>query len=212
MHPPSDATGPSPERPSHAAPHVTDAAKSADAAQPAEEWFDVVDEQDRVLRSAPRSEVHNCQLLHRAAHVWVFNSRRELLIHLRSLQKEEEPGKWTSSAAGHLSAGEPYAEAAVRELEEELGLIAPLIDLHKLPSGPEVGFEHTALFACQTDQTPQPDPEDISACEFVSLAEIERRVVAQPEQFTTPFRLLFQWLRHQELGPIWNRLAELREL
>lgn len=158
-----------------------------------EEWFDVVDEQDCVLRSAPRSEVHRDGLLHRAAHVWVFNSRLELLIHLRAAEKEEEPLKWTSSAAGHLAAGEDYQLAAERELQEELGLQAPLTFLHKLPSGPEVGYEHTALFACQCDTPPTPDPREIQECRYLSLEQLTDWLEQEPEHFTNPFRLLFQW-------------------
>ena len=49
-----------------------------------EELFDVVDEQDEVLYSLVRSEVHRRLLLHRAVHVFVFNSAGQLLIHQRS--------------------------------------------------------------------------------------------------------------------------------
>ena len=87
-----------------------------------EEMFDVVDEQDRVLRQAPRSVVHAKHWLHRASHIFVFNSKDELLVHRRSATKDECPLLCTSSASGHLAAGEDYSTAAVRELEEELGL------------------------------------------------------------------------------------------
>lgn len=163
-----------------------------------EEWFDVVDEQDRVLRSAPRSEVHGCGLLHRAAHVWVFNSRGELLIHLRSAGKEEEPSKWTSSAAGHLSAGETYAQAASRELQEELGLVADLEFWHKIPSGPDVGYEHTALYVCRCDHPPTPDPREIAEFRYESPERIRDWLEREPRLFTNPFRLLFRWYCAQE--------------
>ncbi len=165
-----------------------------------EEWFDVVDEQDRVLRAAPRSEVHGQKLLHRAAHVWVFNSRQELLVHLRAAGKEEEPLRWTSSAAGHLSAGESYAEAAERELQEELGLQAPLIWLHKLPSGPEVGYEHTALFSCVCDAPPQPDPGEIAEYRFLPIPEIQAWIESAPQDFTNPFRQLMKWYVNTQAG------------
>ena len=44
-----------------------------------EELFDVVDQQDRVLHQAPRSLVHASRWLHRASHIFVFNTRGELL-------------------------------------------------------------------------------------------------------------------------------------
>jgi len=162
-----------------------------------EEWFDVVDEQDNVLRSAPRSEVHGQGLLHRASHIWVFNSSNELLIHLRAAGKEEEPLKWTSSAAGHLAAGESYASAAERELQEELGLQAELTYLTKLPSGPEIGYEHTALFSCVSDDPPSPDPREIAEWKFASIDDVLAMLEADPTRFTNPFRLLFFWYLRQ---------------
>ncbi len=52
-----------------------------------EEIFDVVDSEDRVIGQAPRSEVHAKKLLHRAVHIFVFNSRGQLLIHRRSARR-----------------------------------------------------------------------------------------------------------------------------
>lgn len=73
-----------------------------------------------------KSEIHRDGDWHRAAHVWVVVGDGRLLLQRRSHSKENWPGQWDISAAGHVSAGETSVEAAVREMEEELGLrIAP---------------------------------------------------------------------------------------
>lgn len=84
-----------------------------------EEIFDVCDEHDRVIGQAPRSVVHAQGLLHRAVHVFVFNSAGELLLQMRSRHKDEAPLQFTSSASGHLGAGETYEAAAPRELDRK---------------------------------------------------------------------------------------------
>src|SRR4051794_19553070 len=63
-----------------------------------EERFDVVDDRDQILGQAPRSEVHAQHWLHRAVHIFVFNTRGELLIHQRTATKDECPLMFTSSA------------------------------------------------------------------------------------------------------------------
>jgi isopentenyl-diphosphate delta-isomerase type 1 len=87
-----------------------------------EEIFDVVDEQDRVIGQAPRSEVHRRGLNHRAVHVLVFNQHGDLFLQKRSMKKDCFPGVWDSSASGHLDRGEDYDACAVREVREELGV------------------------------------------------------------------------------------------
>lgn len=159
-----------------------------------EELFDVVDEQDRVLRQAPRSEVHTRKWLHRASHIFVFNSRGELLVHRRSAAKDECPLMYTSSASGHLSAGEGYEIAAVRELEEELGLTSPIEYLAVIPAnGAATSYEHSGLFKTVTDDMPTFDPGEIESGEYLPLPEVARRVRETPELFTPCFLTLFNW-------------------
>src|SRR5690554_1228119 len=89
-----------------------------------EDIFDVVNERDEVIDSQPRSVVHARGLLHRAAHVLVFNREGKVFLQKRSMKKDRQPGVWDSSASGHVDAGEDYDTCAVRELNEEIGLNA----------------------------------------------------------------------------------------
>ena len=158
-----------------------------------QELFDICDPYDRVMGQATRGEVHARKLLHRAVHIWVFNSRGELLLHRRSAKKDESPLCYTSSASGHLSAGEDYALAATRELQEELGLVGELEFLTKLPAGLETAFEHTVLYRTVSDAHPTPDLDEIESVEYIAPEELTRRLNAAPEQFSPPFRVLWMW-------------------
>lgn len=158
-----------------------------------EEQFDVCDSSDRVIGQAPRSVVHAHRWLHRAVHIFVFNTRGQLLVHKRSATKDECPSRYTSSASGHLSAGEDYQTAAVRELQEELGLNAPLEWLHKFPAGAATSYEHSGLYRTVTDEPPVFDPGEIESGAFYDLAEIAAWVKSAPDDFTPCFRTLFEW-------------------
>jgi 16S rRNA (adenine1518-N6/adenine1519-N6)-dimethyltransferase len=157
----------------------------------AEELFDICDSDDNVIGQAPRSLVHARGLLHRAVHIWLWNSRGELLIHRRSLLKDEFAGCFTSSASGHVDSGEVYEVAAHRELAEELQLSGSLTFQCHLPASRETANEHTRLFFLQTDSAPTPDPLEIAELLYFSPATIAQMLQEHPEHFTPPFRALF---------------------
>ncbi len=166
-----------------------------------EEQFDVCDEYDNVVGQLPRSVVHAQGLLHRAVHVFVFNSRGELMLQMRSRFKDEAPLQFTSSASGHLNAGESYAEAAPREMLEEIGITAPLEFVCKLPAAPETAREHTVLYRTITNAEPTIDPHEIDAVSFHTLEEIERWIARDPGRFSVCFQTLFAWYREHRTRP-----------
>ncbi|MEX0724658.1 MAG: NUDIX domain-containing protein [Planctomycetaceae bacterium] len=161
-----------------------------------EEFFDVVDEHDRVLRQVPRHIVHAQKLLHRAVHIFVFDETGRMYMQLRSATKDEYPNCWTSSCSGHVDAGEDYDTAAVRELQEELGLRGEsLARLQKFPASEETSYEHTVLYYLYTFLPIVPDPDEIADGAFKPLDEIARDIAEQPECYCPAFKVLFGWYR-----------------
>jgi isopentenyldiphosphate isomerase len=86
------------------------------------EFIDVVNENDEVIDNAPKNEIYEKKLLHRIVHVFVFNDKGELALQLQSLNKKFCPHHWATSATGHVKSGESSEQAAIRELEEEIGI------------------------------------------------------------------------------------------
>src|SRR2546421_5314424 len=128
-----------------------------------EEIFDVVDERDEVIGRNTRNEVHRLGLQHRAVHVLVFNSRGEIFLQKRSMQKDRQPGLWDSSASGHLNCGEDYDACAVREVSEELGLRLEKTPqrLFKLPASVETDQEHVWVYHCEAEGPFELHPDEI---------------------------------------------------
>ncbi len=80
-------------------------------------------------RTKAKSAVHRDGDWHRAVHVWIIGSDGRLLLQRRAWTKENHPGLWDISAAGHVSAGESAIEAAIRETAEELGVSVSAAEL-----------------------------------------------------------------------------------
>ncbi|MBP3618746.1 MAG: NUDIX domain-containing protein [Lachnospiraceae bacterium] len=58
---------------------------------------------------------------HKVVHIWIQNSKGELLMQKRSDIVDNCPGEWAATG-GSVQAGEEPLSTAVRELSEELGL------------------------------------------------------------------------------------------
>jgi len=152
-----------------------------------DELFPVVNETDRILRYAGRSEVHGDNLRHRAVHILIFNERGDLYLQQRSRCKDRHPLLWDSSAAGHVMAGEGYDEAAKRELQEELGINVPLKKVLKLPASPQTGQEFLWVYRGEIRGNPIPNQNEIEAGAFLPPAVVNCWLAGRPEDFAPGF-------------------------
>jgi 16S rRNA (adenine1518-N6/adenine1519-N6)-dimethyltransferase len=153
----------------------------------AEELFSVVDENDRVVGSAPRSTVHGDNLRHRAVHILIFSPAAEVFLQKRSEWKDRHPLAWDSSAAGHVEAGEDYDAAAARELEEELGITTDLQRVAKLPASALTGEEFIWIYSGRWDGALQPNRSEIEAGGYYPPAVVTEWIKARPGDFAPGF-------------------------
>lgn len=162
-----------------------------------EELFDVVDTEDRVLRTETRVKVHADRLLHRAVHIFVFNEAGELYLQRRSMTKDSAPGKWVSSCSGHVDSGEDYDFAARRELGEEIGLYDP-VDLEpvfKESACEATGNEFVWVYRCFSEGPFVLDPEEVMEGKWIGLDELDQWVEERPRDFAWSFTHLWELYR-----------------
>ena len=155
-----------------------------------EEVFDVVDENDRIIDFKGRGEVHVNNLRHRAVHIWLFNRQGELFLQKRSPWKQNHPGLWCSSTAGHVDSGENYEEAAHRELREEIGVDSELVKIWKIEATPQTGHEFLEVFVGRTEGPFLFAPGEVETGSFFPVTQIQRWLAQAPEEFTPVFRII----------------------
>jgi isopentenyl-diphosphate delta-isomerase len=68
-----------------------------------------------------KSEIHRQGILHRIAQVWLFDGKSSLMLQKRALSKKLDPGMW-AVLGGHVGTQEESRIAAVREVQEEMGI------------------------------------------------------------------------------------------
>ena len=98
------------------------------------ELFDVIDSEGNPTgQIVSRETAHEEGIPHRTAHIWIIREKEgrvQILLQKRSQNKDSFPGKFDTSSAGHIQAGDEPLESALRELKEELGISAVPKQLH----------------------------------------------------------------------------------
>lgn len=146
----------------------------------ANEVFDVVNTKDEVIGRERRFEVHRRGLRHRSVHVLLFNRRGEVFLQKRSMSKDTWPGRWDSSASGHLDAGEAYDACAVREVGEELDWTndGPLVRILRIEACAATGQEFVWVYRGEAEGPFRLHPEEIEDGRWFEPAGVDRLVEA----------------------------------
>ena len=172
--------------------------KVAGLAQRADELFDVVDEHDQVMGQARRDYVHANKLRHRAVHVLCFDRAGRVFLQRRSMLKDSAPGRWCASCSGHVDAGEDYERAAVRELEEEIGVkgVGPevLTPWLRLEARRETGMEFVWVYRVAHEGPFQLHPAEIMYGAWFDRKELTKAIRERPKDFAGSFRYIWTQL------------------
>ncbi len=162
-----------------------------------DELIDAVDADDRVIGRYTRREIHRRELRHRACHALVFNAAGELFLQHRSMRKDNNPGRWDSSCAGHVDSGESYDACIVRELEEELGIRLDAVpqQLFRIAASAATEWEFSQIYRVDYDGPLQLDPEEVAGGRWLTPAQVDAWLAAQPESLTPGFRQI--WARYR---------------
>ena len=152
------------------------------------ELFDIVDRADNIIGTTDKMTAHSNGDLHRVAAVFVFSQTGELYV-----QQHPSDDKWDHSVGGHVSQGEPYADAAAREAEEELGIKQPLTELAtSIYADEHPNMQHMfGLYSCIANPewkfTPNPN-DKVEVIFPMSIMAIRDTMRSDPEKFTAGFR------------------------
>lgn len=161
-----------------------------------EEKVILVDDKDQELGLMEKMQAHREGALHRAISVFIFNSKGEWLLQKRAAGKYHSAGLWSNSCCSHPRKGEPLQQAAQRRLKEEMGLSCELkhrfsfIYKASLDAGlTEHELDH--VFIGTSNDLPYPEPSEVAAFRYISAEQLQKELLASPDNFSAWFKLLF---------------------
>ena len=153
----------------------------------------LVDVNNNVLGYMEKMEAHQKGLLHRAFSVFVFNSKNQLLLQQRAINKYHSGGLWTNTCCSHPKKNESFINASHRRLNEEMGMSSKLEKafsfIYKAHLDQNL-IEHELdwVFIGKTDATPIINTDEVASYKYVNFSDLLIDVEQNPKLYT-------EWLK-----------------
>lgn len=151
------------------------------------ELVDLVDEHNVVIGTIDVDTAHEQKQIHRVVGVLLFDADGNLC-----LQSGNGYHKLDLSVGGHVRQGESYAEAAQREMQEELGIKTPITHVTTfLPANAKLGH----FWAVYEGKLPGGwfflPTDEVKSVSRMSIPDVSEKIKTSPEMFTHGFLNVF---------------------
>lgn len=161
------------------------------------EYVVLVNEEDKSIGTMEKMEAHTKGALHRAFSVFIFNSKGELLLQQRALEKYHSPGLWTNTCCSHPRPDEAVEDAAHRRLAEEMGMECSLDYrfrfLYKAQfNNGLIEHELDHVFFGRSDMPPLLNAQEVADYRYIKMELLEKDLKEFPENYSPWLRVCFE--------------------
>ncbi|NQU98229.1 isopentenyl-diphosphate Delta-isomerase [Candidatus Woesearchaeota archaeon] len=168
----------------------------------------LVDENDNQIGTEEKLQAHKDGKLHRCFSIFVFNSKGELMIQQRALDKYHCGGIWANICCSHPRPKEDLKDAVHRRIMEEMGFDCELKEIFTFTYKAEFDnglteheFDHVFFGIC--DKEPEPNPKEVADYRWISVADLQKEFVEKPEIYAPWLKIALKILlvKHPDLIP-----------
>ena len=153
----------------------------------------LVDQHDTQIGTMPKLEAHQKGVLHRAFSVFIFNTKGEILMQQRALDKYHSAGLWSNTCCSHPAPNESNEAAANRRLQEEMGMTCEINSVFSFTYKAEFGnglieheFDH--VFFGISDVLPSINKAEVNNWKYMSISNLVQDIKDNPTLHT-------EWLK-----------------
>lgn len=156
----------------------------------------LVNEYDEPVGVLEKMDAHRQAALHRAFSVFIFNTKGEMLLQQRALNKYHSGGLWTNACCSHPTPEEETRHAASRRLMEEMGFQTALQKAFHFTYRAELDnglteYEYDHVYTGVYDGAVRPCKLEVNDYCFQSMEDISKSLFVNPVAYTAWFHIAF---------------------
>ena len=160
-----------------------------------DEYIEIIDKNNIPTgEKCLKSIAHKNGYYHASVHIWFYTKNGAVLLQKRKEDKDTFPSLWDVSVAGHISFGEPPIQAAVREVQEEIGLTITEKQLQNLGTSThkhvhstnliDHELHHIYLSPLSTElKNLTPQKEEVAALQLISIERFKLELQNNPNSY-----------------------------
>lgn len=149
-----------------------------------QQLVELVDENDQTIGQAEKLYAHENNLLHRAISVFLVNENNELLMQQRSKNKYHGANLYANTCCSHPTLGEDVKDAAVRRLNDELGIefknftskYTVLYNVKMEKNLTEHEFDHIFIGYTSSSIDMKINPDEVQAVKWLDVEKINNEL------------------------------------
>jgi len=163
------------------------------------EIINLVDTSGKRVDMIEKIEAHEKGLLHEAFSIFIFNSKNEILLQKRAIEKYHSGGLWTNTCCSHTRVDESLDDAIHRRLIEEMGFDTDMrkvyafiykVDLdHGLT---EHEYDYVYVGNVADDILIQPNPEEVCDYKWINFDDLKKDVINNPDGYTEWMKMIVE--------------------
>jgi len=157
----------------------------------------LVNEKDEQIGLCEKMEAHKKGLLHRAFSVFVFNSKWELLLQRRALEKYHSWGLWTNTVCSHPKDWENLVEWIKVRMIEEMWFKTVVEEVFSFLYKSDyedwmIENEYDHVFIWMYDKNPEPNLDEVMDFTWKDIEEIKNDIKINGEKYTSWFKIILE--------------------
>ena len=165
----------------------------------------LVDKNNKKIGVEEKIKVHREGKLHRAFSIFIFNSKKELLIQQRTKTKYHSGGLWSNTCCSHPRPNETYQRAISRRLKEEMGFDCKLKKLFCLRYNlilkeGLIENEYNCVFVGKFSGKPKPNSKEVMNYKWVSIKELKSDIIKNPDKYTAWLKKILKKIRNFQIS------------
>jgi len=158
-----------------------------------QEQIALVNMSDEITGYEEKMQVHQKGLLHRAFSILIFNSKGELMLHRRAMDKYHSGGLWTNACCSHLTQEERMESYIHARLQYEMGFDCELMFVKKFHYKTDFGDGMTEneidhIYVGLHENDPSPNSSEVCQWEWCNINNLQTDMERKPEKYTYWFR------------------------